>query len=199
MHLFLEGPVRTGKSTLIRQCIAPYLHQIRGFSCQRLWLGDTPSGYRLAPASETALDAPLLPNTPDIFLSYESKPPKKDPSVFEGLGTMLLEQAKGAPLILLDEIGGSELLVPAFRKKLYEVLSGPSPCIGVLKLASKAGSMSKAAGYPGTVVEYNLQLRQDLEEAFNGEICYFEPEHRGEVKARIESFLKSVFSGRQTV
>lgn len=199
MHLFLEGPVRTGKSTLIRQCIAPYLHQIRGFSCQRLWLDGTPSGYRLAPAEETALDAPLLPDTPDIFLSYQNNPPKKDPSVFAGLGTMLLEQAKGAPLILLDEIGGSELLVPAFRKKLYEILSGPSPCIGVLKLASKAGSMSKAAGYPGTIVEYNLRLRRDLKEVFSGEICYFEPERREDVKTRIESFLKPIFNGTQAV
>lgn len=193
MHLFLEGPVRTGKSTLIRQCIAPYIRQIGGFSCQRLWQDARPCGYRLAPADELALDAPFTPDAPGIFLRHSPQPPHKDLSVFDTLGVKLLEESEGRPLILLDEIGGSELLVPSFREKLYEILAGETPCIGVIKLSSKAGSMSRAAGYPGEIVDYNLQLRRELEERFGGEICLFQRERREELKSKIEVFLQRIF------
>lgn len=199
MHLFLEGPVQTGKSTLIRQCISPYMDQIGGFSSQRLWQNGRPRGYRLAPAGERALDAPLDLNVSGIFTCHSSQGSRKNPLVFEILGVELLEKAKGTSLILLDEIGGAELLVPAFRQKLYEILAGPVPCIGVIKLADKAGFMSRAAGYPGEVVDYNLQLRRDLTESFHGEICPFSPDRRNVIKHKIELFLERIFNHVETV
>lgn len=199
MHLFLEGPVQTGKSTLIRQCIAPYIGRIGGFSSQRLWQASRPCGYRLAPADELELDAAFAPDAPGIFLWHNRDSSYKDPSVFETLGVRLLEQSGDKPVILLDEIGGSELLVPAFRKKLYQILSGQTPCLGVIKLASKASFMSRAAGYSGEVVDYNLQLRSDLEKLFHGEICPFEQEHREEIKRKIELFLERIFRDVETV
>lgn len=200
MHLFLEGPIQTGKSTLIRQCIAPYIHQIGGFSSQRLWQDSLPCGYRLAPADELALDAPFTPDVSGLFLRHrQGASSYKDLSVFETLGVKLLAQSKDKPLILLDEIGGSELLVPAFREKLYEILAGDVPCLGVIKLTSKAGSMSKAAGYPEELVDYNIQLRRDLEKTFHGEIFPFQRERRDELKGKIELFLETIFSNTEAV
>lgn len=162
MHLFLEGPVKTGKSTLLRQCIEPYIEKTGGFSSQRLWQDGRPCGYRLVPAENLRLDQPYEPGLPGIFTYHHQSDWRKDPAVFETLGVQLLSNLSDCELILLDEIGGSELLVPAFREKLYEVLSGPLPCIGVLKLSSKAAFMSRTSGYPGQVVDYNRQLREDL-------------------------------------
>ena len=193
MHLFLEGPVQTGKSTLIRECIAPYIDQIGGFSSQRLWQDEKPCGYRLAQASELSLDAVYHPGLSDVFTYHNGDAFKKDPSVFIKRGVEFLEQAGDKPLILLDEIGGSELLVPEFRNKLYEVLSGATCCIGVLKLADKAAFMSRAAGYPGEVVDYNRQLRKDLSDKFGAKILSFRIEEKNALKQEIEKFLEGIF------
>lgn len=193
MHLFLEGPVQTGKSTLIRECIKPHIHKVGGFSCQRLWQGGIPCGYRITSPRELQLDAPYSPDLSGIFLYHFGSESRKEPSVFETLGISMLEQTQGCSLILLDEIGGSELLIPSFRTKLYEVLAGPIPCIGVLKLASKAKFMGKTAGYPGTVVEFNKQLRKDLREKFSASVLTYDPACIDARKEEIQRFTERIF------
>ena len=50
-HLFLEGPIQTGKSTLLRRLLAPYKDQIGGFASQRMLNDDGRTiGYRIGPA-----------------------------------------------------------------------------------------------------------------------------------------------------
>lgn len=193
MHLFLEGPVQTGKSTLIRECIQPYLHKAGGFSCQRLWREGIPCGYRITSPRELQLDAPYSPELSGIFLYHFGNESRKDPSVFETLGISMLEQTEGCSLILLDEIGGSELLIPSFRTRLYEILAGSIPCIGVLKLADKAKFMGKTAGYPGTVVEFNEQLRKDLHEKFGASVLSYNPACRDALKKEILQFTERIF------
>lgn len=199
MHLFLEGPVRTGKSTLIRQCITPWLSQMGGFSCQRMWENGSPCGYRLTAACEIALDAPFDSQAPGLFLWHREHGTEKYPQVFETLGIQLLEEAKNSSLILLDEIGGIELRVPVFRQKLYEILTGPVPCIGVLKLADKAGSMGRNSGFGEQLVRLNLQLRRDLNERFQGKILTFSPEKRETLQMEIRSFTEQIFSSSRSI
>lgn len=199
MHLFLEGPVKTGKSTLIRRCIAPYMNRIGGFSSQRLWLKGKPCGYRLTGADVLDLDAPFDETLSGLFIWHTEQDSGKNPLVFETLGVRLLEEAKNSSLILLDEIGGSELAVPCFRTKLYEILEGSVPCIGVLKLASKASFMTKAAGYPDLVLDCNEQLRRDLTSRFHGSIYAYEPERQDFLEREIKSFLERIFSRTETV
>ncbi len=193
MHLFLEGPVQTGKSTLIRQAISPYIDHLGGFSSQRLWQDGRPCGYRLLPAHELQLDAPYAPGMSGIFMYHHKDTSFKNPDVFATLGVKLLEESAGKKLILLDELGGSELLLPAFRSKLYEILEGPIPCLGVLKLPSKAKFMSRAAGYPGQVVQYNLQLRQTLSERSTGRILGLNSENREALRQELSFFLDNIF------
>lgn len=193
MHLFLEGPVQTGKSTLLRECLAPYPKQLGGFSSQRLWQESLPCGYRLTPACEFHLDADYHPDLKGVFMYHFGEVSQKDPSVFQSYGVQLLKDAENSQLILLDEIGGSELLVPAFRNRLYQILSGPTPCIGVLKLSSKASFMSQAAGYPGEVVDCNLQLHEKLNQIPGCRILSFSRENRSYLKREIEKFLEEIF------
>ncbi|MFR7986350.1 MAG: nucleoside-triphosphatase [Clostridia bacterium] len=199
MHLFLEGPAKTGKSTLIREEIAPYVDRIRGFSSQRLWMDGRPCGYRLTPASQLQLDAEYFPQMSGVFTWHNGEESRKNPEVFEQLGVSLLEETSGAPLILLDEIGGSELLVPLFRKRLYEVLSAPIPCIGVLKLSSKAGFMIQAAGYPKEIVALNKHLRDWLLQSGRARILSFSSQNREVIRKEIKQFLKEVFHDVGTV
>lgn len=59
-NLFLEGPIQTGKSTLIRQALGDELGRCGGFACQRLTdAGGNTLGFRLGPAATTELTAPF--------------------------------------------------------------------------------------------------------------------------------------------
>ena len=177
---------------MIRECISPYIEQIGGFSCQRLWHEKRPCGYRLVPAGDLKLDALYSPKLGGVFAGHIGDVSLKDPSVFETLGEDLLSSAAGKPLILLDEIGGSELLVPAFRTKLYQVLES-SCCIGVLKRADKAEFMSRAAGYPGEVAAYNRRLREDLVQRFDARIVAFGSGKELAARLEIKKFLERIF------
>mgnify|MGYP001210683387 CR=1 FL=1 len=170
-HLFLEGPVQTGKSTLLRKYLIPYKDLLGGFCSQRL-LDDKKEAvaYRITGPEDLDVEIPYSPGLPHVFAVKKSIGSEKNMDVFRDYGVSLLDSAAEKPLILLDEIGGSELLVPEFRARLYEILSGNSPCLGVIKLNEKARSMSREADYPGIVADYNAMLRKDLAESFEAEI-----------------------------
>ncbi|MGI6721147.1 MAG: nucleoside-triphosphatase [Anaerovoracaceae bacterium] len=188
-HLFIDGPIQSGKSTLLRQCLAPYRDILGGFSSQRLtYEGQIPAAYRITEAGDFCLQREPDFTLPGIFQIRTENGSQKHPEVFENTGVALLEAARSCRLILLDEIGGSELLVPAFRKKLYQLLAGDIPCIGVVKLYQKAKAMSRTARYPREVAELNLQLRSYITEECDGEIIHFS----GNTKKQIEGFLASI-------
>ncbi len=193
MHLFLEGSVQAGKSTLLRACIATHACQLGGFSSQRLWHEGKPCGYRLVPAEDLELDREYEPGLSGIFAGHIGDVSLKDSTVFETLGVRLLSESLGKPLILLDEIGGAELLVPAFRRKLYQVLAGSAPCIGVLKLSDNADFMGRTAGYPAELVERNRQLRRDLLLRFDSEILAFSRSNQQALQGKIQGFLQQVW------
>ena len=195
--LFLEGPIQTGKSTLIREILGEHLQECGGFTSQRLVdsTGET-RGFRIGPAATTPLTAPLggmrpgpapavdpaffhgmdpsqvndsvpeasplpqpeyLLTSPDgsiysgIFKYFDRMGSvHKDQEVFDVLGTFLLTSSKGRPLVLLDEIGGSELLSVPFRTALYDLLTSGVPCLGVIKLEKNARRMQRSYGFDST-------------------------------------------------
>lgn len=195
MHLFLEGTSRTGKSTLLRECLQPYQQQLGGFSSQRLWERDFCRCYRMIPASDFKLDAEYQENLTHIFRYHQNQ----YPDVFKYHGVELLKESSRYPLILLDEIGGAELLVPEFRHALYKVLSGDVPCIGVLKEASKAQFMKRTVGYGEEVIYYNHEIRDFLNQLPECQIVHFDQEYRTEAKKEIELFLERIFLNVDTI
>ena len=182
-NLFLEGPIQTGKSTLIRELLGEHLKKCGGFTSQRLISTDGRTiGFRIGPAAVTELTAPVASMRPgaapamdpDEFSSRSSIPPlpeylltapdgtvytgvfkyfdrmgrtHKDQEIFDVLGTFYLTAAETKPLVLLDEIGGSELLSDPFRNALCNLLASDIPCLGVLKLAESAWHMQRAYGF----------------------------------------------------
>ena len=181
--IFLEGPIQTGKSTLIRELLGEHLRECGGFTSQRLIResGET-CGFRIGPASTTPLTAPVagfrpgpapsiddgyagdgtpVAPAPEYLLAspdggiYSGVFKYFDPmgnvhktqEVFDILGVHYLTSSRNKPLILLDELGGSELLCEPFRRALYDVLSSGVPCLGVLKLADNARRMQRSYGF----------------------------------------------------
>lgn len=143
-NIFLEGPIQTGKSTLIRKVLkevfGPDLEGVAGFTSQRIMDADGRLlAFRLAPA-EAKLSIIADPTEMDnIFKWFTLSGPRIDMSVFETTGVAYLNdaiakaKADQAKLVLLDEIGGHELQCDAFRAKLYEFLDSDIPCVGVIK------------------------------------------------------------------
>lgn len=227
--LFLEGPIQTGKSTLIREALGTDIHKCGGYASQRLLdASGRTRGFRIGPAASTALTAPLKTmilrsgmsdgnpgsmsndaatsgqKLPHILLApdgscydhvfkYTADDGKvyKDQSVFAHYGAGLLSSAKGSSLVLLDELGGAELLCDPFMAALEDLLAGGTPCLGVLKLAEGARHMQRAYGGRG-IAERNLQLRQRILEEYQGTILYFDRTVTGcadRIRRELELFL----------
>jgi nucleoside-triphosphatase THEP1 len=143
-NLFIEGPIQTGKSTLIRKVLketfGPELDGVTGFTSQRITEEDGHLlGFRLAPADESISIVANPVGMEHVFKWFGPDGPHIDMNVFEIAGTeymknALTQIASGrAQIVLLDEIGGHELACDAFRESLYELLDSDAPCIGVIK------------------------------------------------------------------
>ena len=132
-RLFLTGPIGCGKSTAIAAALGERTQQCGGFLTRR---------YRDG-------------NVKSTFLDFASGKPEVDLAVFSK------NYLRGETLVL-DEIGGIELLNPEFASALEAVLSSGVPILGVLKGEGAAGALIDKLGL---TEEYHWaagKLRQQL-------------------------------------
>lgn len=143
-HLFLTGPSGIGKTTLIRNALGTSLAYAGGLVTERV-KDDSGRilGYDLMPAAAAYNAAGY---TRWQILDYSGDKPTKDNEVFRNQGVKLLQEAEYYPYVLLDEIGGFEMLIPQFRNALAELLNSDVPIIGVLKGAENAASVKSSFG-----------------------------------------------------
>ena len=203
--LFLEGPIQTGKSTLIRKCLGAHIADCGGFTSQRLIdaNGQT-KGFRLvsaaepltAPAEDFMLNAGHVSHA-GIFKWFAADGRViTDQSVFDTTGVSLLRSSARRPFVLLDEIGGSELLCGDFRKTLDAILSSSKPCLGILKLSENAQRLhSQYSSGDLSIAEYNALLRHTITDGGRGEVLYYarEREDAADVERQISEFIQSIF------
>lgn len=143
-RLFLTGPSGAGKTTIIRQALGDSLAYAGGFVTERV-LDEQGKllGYDLLPAA-AALSGQAYQRW--RFLDYSGPQPSKDNEVFRSQGVRLLQEAEYYPFVLLDEIGGFEMLIPQFRNALAELLNSDLPIIGVLKGPENAAAIRSRFG-----------------------------------------------------
>ena len=176
-NLFIEGPIQTGKSTLIRKVLreafGPSLEGVAGFTSQRLTDADGQLlGFRLAPA-DAALTVICEPAAADnVFKQFTPTGTRVDMSVFETAGIRYMDEALEAAkagqaqIILLDEIGGHELASDAFRLKLYQLLDSEFPCVGVVKSPDNTKRMDDSLLALNDELHAHLTITKDFAEAF---------------------------------
>lgn len=119
-----------GKSTLIRNFLDQFSGNVGGFRTVRTmdYLGDRYSVHLVRPGQKCFTEDNLL------FLC----PPTRDDAVierFEALGCAALEDTAGCDLLLMDELGPTEVKAEKFRKAVLAALDGEVPIIGVLQKA----------------------------------------------------------------
>lgn len=205
-HLFLEGPIQIGKSTFLRQILAPYASDIGGFSSQRLTdINGETIAFRIVPAKDFRLTMPYEEAVKNIAFTSEFLQssgvfraiPKDGKSenyydVFENIGLKILDNISNKRLILLDEIGGIELKNEPFRNKIYEILNGDIPCIGVIKSHKKATHLADNTHKSNTVGDLNLHLRDYVLNTCDGEILSFCRDDIS-IKSTVEEFISTAF------
>ena len=134
MHIFLQGPKRIGKSTVITTTLgiltaeAPL--RLGGFFT---WNGgkDDPYVY-MRPARAGAEMEPYL------LASYDAANGgfAIDLHAFEQDGVRILNSREGAELIIMDELGFLERDAAEFRKTVLDILNEDTTVLGVLRLGN---------------------------------------------------------------
>lgn len=146
--LFLTGPDRSGKSDMIHRALGDQIRQAGGFVT-----------IRERDAQGNVLSFDLMPadgsGQPERFLEFVDGKPVSHMEVFSQSGTRLLRQGANRPFVVLDELGGVELLDDSFVRALVTLLRGDTPCIGVLK----GPGAGRIVGVMGLNLRYELARR----------------------------------------
>ena len=143
-RLFLTGPMGCGKSTAIKWALGEKITQCGGFLTRR--------------CRKPHLHFPL--ESPDgkyrkTFLDFSKGKPETDLSVFSDIRLT-------GKILLLDEIGGIELLNPEFSAALDAVLNQGIPVLGVIKGEGPAGALIESLGLAEEYTYAASRLRQRL-------------------------------------
>lgn len=170
-NVFLTGPVGCGKSTSIASALGDALGKAGGFLTVRQ-------------KDDTGRAVAYWLQKPDgtekqIIIDYSVKPYAMHLEVFEDLGIRLLEEARQFDYVILDEIGGFEVLSDAFVEALMNLLQSDVPCIGVMKGEGPAGKMIQKLGLGDVYVQKAEALRQWMrqdEDTLLYECSQFDPE-----------------------
>ena len=187
-HLFLTGVSGIGKTTIIRQALGSAAGYAGGFITERVADGDgSVEGFDLYPAAAVighdGFDG-------QRFLDLGTVPPQKDNEVFRESAAQMLREAEYYPFVMLDEIGGFEMLIPQFRNELAQLLNSDAPIIGVIKGAENAEELRASFGLGEKFTMLTDNLRAVL--ANDEDTVVIEVKQRGDETARriVEAWVK---------
>lgn len=143
MHILLEGDRGCGKSSLILETLGEQIAQAGGFGTVRLFDEEgLVRGYAQVRACELhEVNHKYQGQLPNVFLERTGERAVTHMSVLMDYTLPLLQEP--ASFYLLDEIGGAELLLPAWKERLYHMLAGKTPCIGVWKSEDNCWKLRK--------------------------------------------------------
>jgi len=187
MHLFFKGPRGMGKSSLLRQKLLPYEKSLGGFVVQRLMEEGRRIGFRAVTLEQgyPKLEAACTRDLSGVFILRGNK---KTSVLEEVLAAVQKDICKReCKLIVLDEIGGIELLSSSFMCVLEQILQSGKPCIGVLKSADNLAHMvSELRLGDGYFQQYDLLEKMIL---LRGDIIALDQKECSNMDPYIEDFF----------
>ncbi|MDL2317796.1 nucleoside-triphosphatase [Eubacteriales bacterium OttesenSCG-928-A19] len=160
MHIFLTGPLQSGKSTLIRhvQSECPgaggfYTY----FPPENRWNPDKKL-YLCKPDENFPIDEGR------VVVTFHAGCPTVRTERFDALGAQFLSAShrQGCPLILMDECGRLEQDALRFQKEVLDTLDGDIPVLGVVR-HDAGGWTDRVRAHPKVrVLTVSLENRDSL-------------------------------------
>ncbi len=145
-RLFLTGPIGAGKSSLIRKALGDSINKAGGFVTERIIEDGVLVGFDLVNLDTDSSLSRLR------FLTFKSGNVCINDEVFSEFVPRILQEATKKPFVVLDEIGGFEILIPEFVEAFDKLIESDIPCIGVLKALPSAEKISRVANLkPGFI------------------------------------------------
>ncbi|NLJ56496.1 MAG: hypothetical protein GX334_05525 [Firmicutes bacterium] len=198
-HLFLQGNITIGKSTLLREALLPYLDQVGGFYVQRIYKNNEHIGFQLKPlhkAEGYQLNKQVADLQKNNYFIYRDEKRKMQVqlSIFENDGVHFLEKAQEnkKKIILMDEIGGIDLYCPAFVQSILQILGGPWSAVGVLKLARNRKRLSSNFVNPEEKEKEVMGKYSRIKEHPLVKILKLRLDNYQEVRTEVQAFIKNV-------
>ena len=126
-HLFLTGRKQVGKSTILRKLLENR-EEPAGFRTLRIPNEEGCSVHMFAPGETefTEANRVFYKHKGVLHLNIED---------FDRIGCDLLAKSRGAGLILMDELGPTEVNAQKFRRAVWETLNEAAHVYGVLQMA----------------------------------------------------------------
>jgi len=160
LHIFLQGALKIGKSTVIRKTLdiltARRPLEIGGFIT---WRGEDPDPYVYIQPAMPGREREkyrLAVHHPDCNSA------ECDPLIFDQLGVRLLTERPGADLIIMDELGYLERSSFAFQQVVLDTLARDIPVIGTMRKRDIAWHGSIKSDPRVSVLEVTLENRDLL-------------------------------------
>jgi len=188
--LFLLGPTKVGKTTLLLDAISSIQNRCAGYIGQRLLntngqiVGFIPAcvkTVRMVNKQQTAADKPFIFQTGGKW--------KCDLAVFEQQALPLLQPQAEDRLLVLDEIGGAELNSYQFIERLDRLLTHKLPILGVYKSPANHQEMISKVTL-SSLEEKRLRLFQLLTENYDAEFFTVNEDNLQEAKNKVLCFIK---------
>ena len=154
-HLFLTGRKQVGKSTVLRKLLENRQALPAGFRTLRVPSQEGCSVHMFAPGESeyTEENRVFYKHKGVLYL---------DIADFDRIGCDLLGKSKGRALILMDELGPTEVNARKFRQAVWETLNESDRVYGVLQVAESDFLDQVAARDDVLVVTVTEENRDDL-------------------------------------
>ena len=187
---FLTGDSGIGKSTLLIDVIKKNQLLLSGFFVHRvLNKKHEIEGFELCSANSVYQDRHNREGTRFIWKNKIEH--VYDSTVFSKLGIELLKATfkETNSVILLDEIGGVELIEKDFFIELLKVLELPNKIIGVFKSNKNYNQQQKTHTDDLKMIHHRQQLENKINE--QGLLVELTEENRQQVEQQLKKFMRS--------
>lgn len=192
MHLFLEGNVGIGKTTMILQELHRLSLKAAGFVSVRLVdvQGETVAfalqDVRRVSFSVERIDRTQIPPE-QIFLKGSREHRSADLSVF-AREEQFLQDVMQADVVVMDELGSIEMQVDAFYHAVCAALQSQIPCVGTFKSRRNFQHMQQHVSI-SVHQERAEELRGWMQQT-DGQLLACTTENQVEIKQKLECFLE---------
>ena len=189
MNLFLHGPIGVGKSTLLQEALAPVVSSVGGIFTQRIQESGKTVGYRtvLLNGASLPVETEFSHDLEGVFLLNGQRNVETLEDVI--LQVERLIQSPAVRLVLLDEIGGIELMSGVFWDTLRRILVTGKPCVGVYKSADNIKHMSTVLKLSTEYLELHEEMRQLISR--NGTLVELTNDNRESVRSDLVQSIRS--------